>query len=73
VTTNKMVHQGEMAVNKEGKMYIMRGYFKEIAGTKIPDKRVVKPKNRRFIIKHDGPDWTWKSMDRCLTYGIWNL
>jgi hypothetical protein len=41
-----------------------------MAGTKIPDKQVVKPKNRRHITRQDGPDWTWKRMDRCPTYGI---
>jgi hypothetical protein len=48
----------------------MRGYIEGLAGTKIPDDRLVKPKNRRYITKHNGPDWTCKSMDRCPTYGL---
>jgi hypothetical protein len=37
--TNDMANLGEIAKNKEGKMYIMRGYNKEMAGMKIPDKQ----------------------------------
>jgi hypothetical protein len=42
----------------------MRGYVEGMAGTKIPDEQLVKPKNRRYITEHDGPDETCKSMDR---------
>jgi hypothetical protein len=44
VTANDMAHLGEMARHSKGKMYIIRGYVEGMAGTKIPDERLVKPK-----------------------------
>jgi hypothetical protein len=64
-------HLGEIAYNSnKTKMYIMSGYVEEMAGTKIPDGQLVKPKKGRFITKYGGENWTCKSMDRCLKYGI---
>jgi hypothetical protein len=45
--SNKFEHLGTIARNNEGKMCIMRGYINEMAGTKIPDKKVAKPVNGR--------------------------
>jgi hypothetical protein len=59
-----------MVKKSNGKMYIMRGYVEKMAGTKIPDKQLMKPKILKYITKEDGPDWTEKSTNRCPTYRI---
>jgi hypothetical protein len=41
-----------------------------MAGTKIPDKKGVKPSNIRYIMKQDGKNWTQRSTDRCPAYII---
>jgi predicted transcriptional regulator with HTH domain len=37
-SNDSMVQLGAIARSNKGKIYIMRGYVKEMAGTKIPDK-----------------------------------
>jgi hypothetical protein len=66
-----MAHLGAIARDSNRKnVHPMRGYTDEMGGVKIPDNKVVKLMNGRFITKHNGPNWTRKSMDRCPRYGI---
>jgi hypothetical protein len=51
-------------------MYIVREYRDEMAGTKIPDKMVVRAANGRWLPNEEVQDFEKKSTPRCPTYGV---